>query len=142
MLSRAYAFASVALALSILTSTGVMATAQRTFVAPNGSDANPCSIAAPCRGFAAAVTKTNAGGEVIVQDSAGYGAVTITKPISIISPPGIYAGVSVVSGNGVTVNAPGATVVLRGLSINGQGGANGVLVQQATRVRIESCVVS
>ena len=81
--------------------------AQRTFVASVGSDAGPCSITAPCRGFAAAVTKTSAGGEVIVLDSAGYGAVTITKSVSIIAPPGVYAGISVFSGNGITVNAPG-----------------------------------
>ena len=55
-------------------------------------------------------------------DSAGYGAVTITQSVSIIAPAGIYAGISVFGGDGVTVNAPGAIVVLRGLSINGQGG--------------------
>jgi len=35
---------------------------------------------------------------------------------------------SVFSGNGVTVNTPDATVVLRGLSINGQGGSNGIVL--------------
>ncbi len=75
-------------------------------------------------------------------DSAGYGPVIITKSVSLIARAGIYAGISVVSGDGVTVNAPGATVVLRGLSINGQGGSNGVNVLGAARVRIESCVIS
>ena len=46
------------------------------------------------------------------------------------------------SGDGVTVNAPSGTVVLRGLSINGQGGNNGIVVQAAARVRVENCVVS
>jgi len=115
---------------------------QRTFVASTGVDNPACSIGAPCRTFTAAITATNAAGEVIILDSAGYGTVTITKSISIISPSGIYAGISVFSGNGVTINAPGATVVLRGLSINGQGGTNGILVQQASRVRVEGCVVS
>jgi hypothetical protein len=76
-----------------------------------------------------------------VLDSAGHGPVTITKSVSIIAPPGIYGGISVFSGNGVTIDAPGATVVLRGLSINGQGGSNGILAQQAARVRVENCVV-
>jgi hypothetical protein len=116
--------------------------AQRTFVASNGSDADPCSITAPCRKFAVAISKPTDGGEVIVQDSAGYGPVTITKSISIIAPAGVYAGVTVSSGDGITINAPGAIVVLRGLSINGQGGANGILAQAASRVRVESCVVS
>ena len=106
--------------------------AQRAFVASNGNDAGPCSITAPCRGFTEAVSKTNAGGEVVVLDSAGYGAVTINKSISIIAPPGVYAGVSVLSGNGITVNAPGATVALRGLSINGQGGSTALSCSRRT----------
>ena len=75
-------------------------------------------------------------------DSAGYGPVTITKSVSLIAPGGVYAGITVFSGDGITVDAPGAIVVLRGLSINGLGGANGVNVLQAARVRIESCVIS
>ncbi len=118
------------------------AAAQRTFVASSGVDNPGCSLAAPCRSFAAAIAATNAGGEVIVLDSAGYGSVTITKAVSIIAPAGVYGGISVFSGDGVTINAPGATVVLRGLSINGQGGTNGILSQAAARVRIEDCVVS
>ena len=132
---------AVAFALSIV-SCGAVATAQRTFVASTGNDAATCSLAQPCRGFARAVTQTNTGGEVIVLDSAGYGPVTITKSISLIAPAGIYAGIAVFSGDGITVDAPGATVVLRGMSINGQGGSNGVNVLHAARVRIESCVIS
>src|SRR3981189_196245 len=98
--------------------------------------------AAPCRGFARAITQTSAGGEVIVLDSAGYGPVTVTQSVSITSPPGVYAGISVQSGDGITINAPGATVVLRGLTINGQGGLSGANVQQAAKVRIESCTIS
>jgi len=126
----------------VLISEPAFATAQRTFASSTGNDTNPCSIAAPCRGIAAAVAQTSAGGEVIVLDSAGYGAVTITKSVAIIAAPGVYAGVSVLSGDGITVNAPGATVVLRGLSINGQGGDTGIVVFQAARLRIEGCVVS
>jgi len=133
---------SAAVALAAASTVVSAATAQRTYVSSSGT-ANPsCSRAAPCRQFADAIPATNVGGEIVVLDSAGYGPVTITKSVSIIAPPGIYAGISVFSGNGVTINAPGATVVLRGLSINGQGGAAGILVQQAARVRIENCVVS
>ncbi len=145
MLCRNFALASIAFALSVLAPTHAAATAQRTFVASYGSPANTafnCSIAKPCRAFSEAISVTNSGGEVIVLDSAGYGSVTITKSVSIIAPPGIYAGVTVSSGNGVTINAPGATVVLRGLSINGQGGNHGVVFQQGSRLRIENCVVS
>jgi hypothetical protein len=122
------------------------AAAQRTFVASFGSSANTafnCSLTKPCRAFSEAIGVTNPKGEVVVLDSAGYGTVTITKSVSIIAPPGIYAGISVFSGDGITVNA-GVTdiVVLRGLSINGQGGAAGIDIQHAARVRIEGCLIS
>lgn len=119
-----------------------IATAQRTFVASNGAETNPCSLTQPCRSFATAITQTNVDGEVIVLDSAGYGPVMVTKSVSIIAPPGIYGGITVFGGDGVTVNAPGAIVVLRGLSINGQGGNRGIFLQAAARLRIENCVVS
>ena len=122
------------------------ATVQRAFVASYGVTANTafnCSIAKPCRAFSEAVSVTNPGGEVIVLDSAGYGVVVIGKSVSIIAPPGIYAGVSVFTTDGIVVNA-GATdiVILRGLSINGQGGSRGIFFQAAARLRIENCVVS
>lgn len=134
-----FAFAAL-LAVSI----DAGAAAQRTFVASGGVDTNPCSINLPCRSFGTAIGQTLAGGEVIVQDSAGYGIVTITKSVSIIAPAGVYAGVSVFSGQtGVTVNGAGLIVVLRGLSINGVGGGDtGIHVLQSARVRIESCIVA
>jgi hypothetical protein len=133
------AFVTVALAAF---AGNALATTQRTFVASTGLDTNACSISAPCRSFAAAIAKTNAGGEVIVQDSAGYGPVSISSSISLLAPPGIYAGIAVFTGDGVNVNAPGGIVVLRGLSINGQGGQNGVNLLEAARLRIENCVIA
>jgi hypothetical protein len=143
MLRRTYALVSIAFALFLFAATGAAATIQRTFVASTGNDANTCSIAAPCRGFPRAITQTSAGGEVIVLDSAGYGAVTITKSVSIIASPGTYAGISVFSGDGVTVAAgPTDKVVLRGLTINGQGGTNGIRVTSGKETHIEDCTVS
>jgi hypothetical protein len=118
------------------------ATAQRTFVSASANDSNPCSLTQPCRSFAAAIAHTNPGGEVVVLDSAGYGPVTIANDVSLIAPPGVHAGISVFAGDGVTVNSPTASVVLRGIAIDGQGGTHGVNVQAATRVRIENCVIS
>jgi hypothetical protein len=141
---RSCLLATTVLALFLFAS-DAPASAQRTFVASYGIAGNTtfnCSIVKPCRAFSDALSVTNAGGELIVLDSAGYGPVTITQPVSIIAPTGIYAGISVFSDDGITVNAPGATVVLRGLTINGQGGASGVKVLQAARLRIESCVIS
>ena len=121
--------------------------AQRTFVASTGNDANACSLAAPCRSFDAAVAQTLAGGEVIVLDSAGYGPATISQPVSIIAPPGIYAGVSVFSGGatggiGIVVNAGAGTVTLRGLTINGLGGVQGISFQSGDTLYVDSVMVS
>ncbi len=81
--------AAGALALALCVPSVVCATVPRTFVASTGNHSNPCSLNQPCRSFTAAIAHTNAGGEVIVQDSAGYGPVTIPKSVSIIAPNGI-----------------------------------------------------
>jgi len=120
---------------------------QRTHVsAAFGSDANTatnCAAAAPCRFFTAAMSVTNPNGEVIVLDSGGYGAVTITQSVALIAPTGVYAGISVFPGaDGVTIATAGVNVVLRGLSINGQGGNNGISMTAGNRLTVENCVIS
>ena len=145
MLRHTFAFASPALALALLASPAAAVLPQRTFVASYGLTANTsfnCSIAKPCRAFGEAIGVTNSGGEVIVLDSAGYGPVTITKSVSIIAPAGIYAGVSVTSGDGIIINAPGGNVVLRGLSISGLGGSAGINIASATSVELDDIIVS
>jgi len=132
-------------ALALVSTGAHAAAAQRTFVASNGNDINPCSIAQPCRSFAAAIAKTVPAGEVIVQDSAGYGIVTIAQSVSIVAPAGIYAGISVAAGQtGVIVNGGLIVVVLRGLTINGTlgAGSQGVSFLQGQRLRIENCVIA
>ena len=133
---------AAALLVGLLSATLVHATAQRTFVSTAGMDNPACSLVAPCRAFGAAIAAVSPGGEVIALESGGYGPVTITRSVSIIAPAGIYAGISVLSGDGVTVNAPAATVLLRGISISGQGGSSGISVQAAARLRVENCVIS
>ena len=123
------------------------ASSQRTFVASTGVDTSAafnCSLVAPCRSFAAAISVTSPKGEVIVLDSAAYGVIpAITKSISITAPAGIYAGISVFAGDGITINASATdTVVLRGLTINGQGGANGITITNALVVHVENCVIA
>jgi len=127
----------------VAASPSAIGAAQRTFVKSTGVDNPTCSLAAPCRSFAFAIAATLAGGEVIVLDTAGYGIVTITQSVSIIAPPGVYAGVSVPSGSdGVTVNGAGIVVVLQGLSINGIGGNNGVSFTQGTELHVINCSIA
>jgi hypothetical protein len=130
------------LALVAAMTTNALASSQRTFVGTTGTDNPNCSLAAPCRTFAAAITAASAGGEVVVLDSGGYGGATIAKSISIIAPPGICAGISVGSGDGITINGSAVVVSLRGLAINGQGGTNGVHITNAAKVEIDSCTIS
>ena len=138
---------AIAFVLGVFFAALAHATAQRTFVASTGLDANTafsCSITRPCRGFAAAIGVTSAKGEVIVLDSAGYGPIpSITQSITVTAPTGIYAGISVFSGDGITISAGATdTVVLRGLTINGQGGANGITITSALVVHVENCVIA
>ena len=119
--------------------------AARVFVASYGNDANTaasCSFATPCRGFAAALTVVDSGGEVIALDAAGYGAVTINKSVTLTANPGYYAGIGASSGNAVTIATAGVKAVLRGLNINGTGAGYGVKMTGGAALSVENCIVS
>lgn len=119
---------------------------QRAFVASYGLNSNTsfnCDVTHPCRQFLAAVTVVNPDGEVVALDTAAYGSVTLTQSITLTGAPGAYAGISVFpSAIGVTIATPGVNVVLRGLSINGQGGNYGISMTAGTKLSIENCVIS
>lgn len=116
---------------------------QRTFVSVDGSDLANCTATEPCRSFASAINRTSVGGEVIALQSGGYGAVTVDKAVSIISPPGVYAGISVFGGAGVTVTVGTYdSVTLRGLVINAQGGTTGINFSSGGKLVIEGCTIS
>jgi hypothetical protein len=134
-----WAFAVVA----TFASTDAYALSNRTFVSGNGSDSNPCSIASPCRSFAGALAQTNPGGEIAVLDTAGYGAVSITKAISIVNEEGVEAGITATSGDGITINAGASDVVnLRGLTLVGVPGSNnGITFNSGGVLNIQNCVV-
>ncbi|HVR38995.1 MAG TPA: hypothetical protein VMU84_07850, partial [Thermoanaerobaculia bacterium] len=88
----------------------------RVFLSGTGSDASDCTNAAtPCRSLQGAIDQAPPGAEVIVMASGGYGGATITKSISVNAASGVVAFVA----RTITINAPGSTVVLRGLTMNG-----------------------
>src|SRR5882672_8140636 len=113
----------------VVMGTGLMyGQASRTWVSGVGDDANPCSRTAPCKTFAGAISKTAAGGEIDALDPAGYGALTITKAITIDGGGGQVASVLVSGTNGIVVQAgPNDVVILRNIQFNGlQSGLNGI----------------
>ncbi len=124
-------------ALCLVPSASAQAT--RTWVSGVGDDANPCSRTAPCKTFAGAISKTAAAGEINTLDPGGFGAVTITKSITIDATAGL-GGVLAAGVNGIIVNAAATDVViLRHLEINGAGtGLNGVRILQARDVYVEN----
>src|SRR6186997_3019638 len=136
--------ASVAAAMLVASSRAAPAAAiQRTFVSTSGNDANPCTRTDPCRNFAAAIANTLAGGEVVALDSGGYGAVSITKAVTIAGAPGAHVAITAFAGNAVTVNAGAAdTVVLRNLYLSGLGADNGIAFQAGGTLHVESVVAT
>jgi hypothetical protein len=107
-----------ALCLATLNPNPSYAQATRTWVSGVGDDANPCSRTAPCKTFAGAISKTATAGEIDCLDPGGFGALTITKSITI-DCTGTFGSVLASGTNGINVNGVGAVVNLRGLSING-----------------------
>src|SRR6476620_6789772 len=91
------------------------AQATRTWVSGVGDDVNPCSRTAPCKTFAGAISKTAAGGEIDCLDPGGFGAVTITKSITI-DCTGTLGSILAAGTNGVNINdsvtaTPGTIIV-------------------------------
>jgi len=120
------------------------AQATRTWVSGVGDDVNPCSRTAPCKTFAGAISKTATGGEINCLDPGAFGAVTITKSITISCPSTGTAGILATAGiNGVVINTPAnSEVLLQGLDIEGVGtGNNGVNILSNTKVTIQSCSI-
>lgn len=140
---RAFTAALLFAALSLLLPAQAFAQATRTWVSGVGDDVNPCSRTAPCKTFAGAISKTAAGGEISVLDPGGFGAVTITKSITI-NGDGTLASILASLTNGVTVSANTTDViVLRGISINGAGnGVNGVVFNSGGKLHIENVTIS
>lgn len=118
------------------------AQATRTWVSGVGDDANPCSRTAPCKTFAGAISKTATCGEISVLDPGGFGAVTITKSITI-NGDGTLAGILAAGVNGIIVNGISTSdVILRSISINGAcTGLDGIRFLAGRHLRVENCTI-
>jgi len=142
--------AALGIIAAVLPGSPASAQATRTWVSGVGDDANPCSRTAPCKTFAGAISKTAAGGEIDVLDPGGFGALTITKSITI---DGSQAGSVLVSGTaGITVAAAATDVVVlrrvefQGILGNGSGSAGtpgtiGINFVSGAQLSIDQCTI-
>jgi hypothetical protein len=150
--------AAIACSLAVTPALAQSTSPNRAFVASYGNDASntTCSFAQPCRTFQNAVNNVAAGGEVVAIDSAGFGSLTITQSVTITSPKGVEAGIVAnpgsdaiaicapgSSGNTCTISgAPNITVVLRGLTLEGNGTTpNGIDFYDGGTLEIIGCKI-
>ncbi|HZD88552.1 MAG TPA: right-handed parallel beta-helix repeat-containing protein [Pseudolabrys sp.] len=139
-----FAWLMGALLLGLLAAHPANAQAARTCISGVGDDANPCSRTAPCKTFAGAITKTAGGGEIDCLDPGGFGAVTVTKAITLDCGGGIggQVGSILASGtNGININAGASdSVTIRNMTINGFNGSgvNGIKFNTGGSLTIEN----
>ncbi|MBK5258937.1 MAG: right-handed parallel beta-helix repeat-containing protein [Thermoanaerobaculia bacterium] len=138
---RNVSFFFLALALALIAPASY-AQATRTWVSGVGDDANPCSRTAPCKTYAGAISKTAANGEISTLDPGGFGAVTITKAMTI-NGDGTLAGILSAGTTGIIVNAGvNDRVIIRGVSINGGGtGTNGIRYIAGKSLTVENVTI-
>ena len=135
-------------AFTLLIASNAQAQATRTWVSGVGDDVNPCSRTAPCKTFAGAISRTAKDGEINALDPGGFGAVTITKSVTIDGSPTGVAGVFNASVNGAIINITDAadvrkSVTLRGIGYNGgAAGLNGIRILAAAKVFVENCTIT
>ncbi len=133
---------AVVLVTALVAAPGAAALSNRVFVSTTGDDGNDCSDPLnPCRYIARALTQVATRGEVIALASGGYGAINITKSVTISGPPGvvIFSNFPVNVSTGLA-----ATVVLRGLTIDGTGATtgSGINVTSVGWLHVENCVIT
>jgi hypothetical protein len=130
-------------AMTLALASGAQAGVLHAFVnAVTGNDSNTatnCAATTPCKTFGMAYTVLQSGGEIVAMTPGGYGPISIISPLTIIGVDGatVTASTGVV---GITINAPGSTVMIRNLQITGAGEANstGILLASGTLVLRDS----
>jgi len=119
------------------------AQATRTWISGVGADANPGSRTAPCKTFAGAISKTAVNGVIDVLDPGGFGAVTITKGITL-EGDGAEGDILVSGTHGIVIAAgTNDVIILRNLTFEGlESGLSGISIQSAGSVHIENCRIN
>jgi hypothetical protein len=114
----------------------------KTYLSRTGNDANICTDGSPCRGLDRALALTADGGEIDCLDAGLFLSLAAIAQSVTIDCHGTTAGtLAPTIGDGIDINAPGGTVILRGLIISGIGGV-GVNITAAATVYVEDCVIT
>lgn len=143
MLSSRLAVAGVILLSGCFSAAAANATSIITFVSDRGTDSGNCEEIHPCRSFQFAADQTSPFGEVKALDPANYGAVTITKSISITGVEGASISPSA-KPNAITIDAgPNDQINLTNLTLDGMSGKaqRGIFINSSSRLRVIHCVV-
>lgn len=119
------------------------------YVASNGQDSNPCTRSQPCQTLQHAHDQTAANGRIVVVDPGDYGALTISKSITIVSEPladTVSPGGAGLSSPNVTISAgPQDIVTLIGLTVDGVGvigsGLQAIHFATGGKLYIHNCII-
>jgi hypothetical protein len=125
----------------------------RTWVSGTGDDTNPCSRSQPCSTFSGAISKTAVNGEINCLTPGGFGAVTITKSITIDCHE-VFAGANHSATQGVLINYDSfagtdvrKSVRLRNINYQGSDtGTRGVRIiggsgSAGSKVHVQDCLI-
>ena len=121
---RSFPVVVFAIVSSLLTAVTPATAAIETWVSGSGVDTGTCTIAAPCKTFAFALTRTTAGGTINVLAPGNFGPVTINKAVNIVADS-VEALITTAGADGaaIKIQAPSSAVVsLRGLTIESFAG--------------------
>lgn len=146
-MNKKFLFRTIGISIFLVSASIVtQAQATRTWISGVGDDVNPCSRTAPCKTFAGAISKTAMNGEINCLDPGGFGAVTITKSITLDckdTQGGILASFT----TGIIINITNGAdtrkaVNIRGLNIDGvSNGLNGIRIIEANKVVVEDTII-
>ena len=143
---RLFTLLAALLAVCLVALPAQAQTQRRSWVSGTGDDGNLCSRTSPCLTFAAALSKTVAGGEINCLGPGDFGPIIISKSITI----SCEAGTAGVSANSSTKNAAiiistrsTDVVYLRGLDIVGNAATSvaGINFDGAGVLHVEHCAI-
>jgi hypothetical protein len=138
MFMHARLASTLAIGAAVAWSAAAHAADNTRYVSITGSNANACTLAAPCRTFQRGINVTPAGGELQMLDSGDFGVnATIRKSLTVNGN-----GHTVYLANPITIDQDGIVVAVRNIVLDGQGTVtHGIHIKAAAAAHVERCVV-